>query len=91
MKRFFVFVMGCLLLFVNCSEEQLNNLYKEGYNVRELALRIGCTEKDVVDILQLKEEIDNPLCEAIDSIYKLNEDENIIPIYKLGKSASECL
>ena len=64
MKRFFVFVMGCLLLFVNCSEdtssqskalEQLNNLYKEGYNVRELALRIGCTEKDVVDILQLKE------------------------------------
>ena len=100
MKRFFVFVMGCLLLFVNCSEdtssqskalEQLNNLYKEGYNVSELALRIGCTEKDVVDILQLKEEIDNPLCEAIDSIYKLNEDENIIPIYKLGKSASECL
>lgn len=100
MKRIFVLVIGCLLLFVNCSEntssqskalEQLNNLYKEGYNVSELALRLRCTEKDVVDILQLKEEIDIPLCEAIDSIYKLNEDENIIPIYKLGESASECL
>lgn len=70
---------------------QLNDLYKEGYNVNELALRLGCTEKNVVDILQMKENIDDPLCWAIDSIYKLDKDEDIMPVNKIGKSASECL
>ena len=100
MKKIFVLIIGCLLLFANCSEKmssqdvalsQLNDLYKEGYNVNELALRLGCTEKNVVDILQMKENIDDPLCWAIDSIYKLDKDEEIMPVNKIGKSASECL
>lgn len=100
MKKIFVLIIGCLLLFANCSEKmssqdvalsQLNDLYKEGYNVNELALRLGCTEKNVVDILQMKENIDDPLCWAIDSIYKLDKNEDIMPVNKIGKSASECL
>lgn len=100
MKKNFVLIIGCLLLLTNCSEniptqdvalDQLNNLYKEGYNVNELALRLGCTVQNVVDILQMKESIDDPLCLAIDSIYKLDKDEDIMPVNKIGKSACECL
>lgn len=100
MNRLALLLVGGVLLLASCSEtkssqdvalEQLQHLYGLGYNVTELALRLECPEKDVVKFLQGEEKIDNSLCQPIDSLYKLNDDGDMIPVNKVGKSASECL
>lgn len=98
-RVFFVLICG-VLLFSGCGEkrprqdvalEQLTNLYTSGYNVKELSLRLGCSEKEFVSFLQGMAKIDNSLCQPIDSLSQLNGDGDIIPVNKLNKTANECL
>lgn len=100
MNRLLSFFMCLLLVLSGCSADKteeeialnkLQTLSDEGYNVMELSLRLNCPTEDVVSILQGKEKIDPTLFQQIDSVYSLNDDEKIIPVNKLGKSATECL
>lgn len=98
--RYVVLLFFSLVVFSGCKEKmseqdvayvQLQELYRVGYNVKELSVRLNCSEQEIVDILQGKEKVDLSLCQLIDSVSKLNRDDDIIPVNKLGKSASECL
>ena len=100
MMKFFIYAFCVLFALSSCGGDKneqdaaldkLQSLNDEGYNVMELSLRLNCSKEDIINILQGKEAIEPTLFHSIDSIYELNKDEDIIPVNKLNKSASECL
>lgn len=99
MNRYGMFIASAVLL-ASCggaepdaasSLQQLQQLYSDGYNVTELSYRLGVGEDDIVGYLQEKTPVDASLFAAIDSVHSLHADGKIIPVNKVGKSASECL
>lgn len=100
MVRYFILLVGVFCILSSCRNDmteqeaalkKLQALSDMGYNVTELSYRLNCSKEDVVKILQGEESVDSYLTQSIDSVYELNENEDIIPVNKLGKSASECL
>lgn len=99
MSRYGLIVASTILLMSCHGEEpdaasslqQLSQLYSEGYNVTELSYRLTVSEDDIVSYLQEKSSVDASLFQVIDSVFSLHTDGKIIPVSKVGKSASECL
>lgn len=90
----------CLLFLVSCSKDkkltqeqiqkELKELVNKGYTTKELALRTYYTEEELVACLHGEEMKDNYF-DAINRIYEHDRKERMIPVHKVGKTATECL
>ena len=79
----------------NFTEDDIKNklqeLYVDGYSTKELSLRTYYTEEQIINSLQGKQNLPDTYYDRIEKLYQLNKEEEIIPIYKLQKTSSECL
>lgn len=99
--RKYIYLILIFAVFTGCSKRnktytedkirnELTELYEDGYSMKELSLRTNYQESELVDFIH-GESMSNKYFNEIDKIYRLDKKDDIIPIVRVKKSASNCL
>lgn len=73
------------------TREQLSELYTKGYSIRELSLRTNCPEDMLTRCVHGDDTLSIDFAEQVKHVYLLDKENQLQPINKLEKNATECL